>query len=460
MGSGPGRRISLRPGPLCFRRYPSAMAREIRLDFSNVNPGDKLDTLTDGSIKVRANIARVGVQLYQYDDGTEVREYRPADEVFHPDSLATWGGLSLTAGHPDTPVDPGNWGQVTIGHIGDTIRTVGPYVQADAVVKDDSAIKAIASGELVEVSCGYFAEIDRTPGVTPEGEPYDQIQRAIVGNHVALGPKGWGRAGPEVRLLTDAAGSARPRIARGCLEVDYPSGMAKPNPNARNSRPRKDASEPPAEDKPADKAQTDADNGVKCPQCGAMNAEGSEACAECGASLVKDESAEPSESAPASESAPTSEPAPSAEDYARVMAERDAYKAQLEALMAQMQLAAKTEDSRVAKRVALRVQALKADSAISLLRADGTPLTDREVMLSVIRSRDSRFDAKGKDDAYIRARFDLTCEGFAPSAGPNANALAGIVANPRVDSAEGNKALEARERMIARNRELAIRKGK
>lgn len=36
------------------------------------------------------------------------------------------------------------------------------------------------------------------------GEHYDAIQRNIVVNHIALGPKGWGRAGPEVAVKTDS----------------------------------------------------------------------------------------------------------------------------------------------------------------------------------------------------------------------------------------------------------------
>jgi uncharacterized protein len=47
-----------------------------------------------------------------------------------------------------------------------------------------------------------------SPGVSPEGEPYDAIQRRIRPNHVALVPRG--RAGSEVALRLDAAGDEIP----------------------------------------------------------------------------------------------------------------------------------------------------------------------------------------------------------------------------------------------------------
>jgi hypothetical protein len=51
---------------------------------------------------------------------------------------------------------------------------------------------------------GYFAEFDPTPGVAPEGETYDGIQRRIRYNHLSLLRAGEGRAGPDVRLLLDS----------------------------------------------------------------------------------------------------------------------------------------------------------------------------------------------------------------------------------------------------------------
>lgn len=402
------------------------MPRESRLDLLQfkLDETQALDTLTDGSIRVPAIIARTGVQVYQYDDGTEVREYRPPEEVFSPDSLATWRGLSLTIGHPSIPVDPSNWGNLTVGHVGDSVganvKDKSPeghrYLTADCVVKDAQAIELIAKGELVELSCGYFADVDRTPGITPEGEAYDQIQRAIVGNHVALGPRGWGRAGSEVRLLIgDAEGQTRGKRA-----VAYPQGMAiasdKKTTSKTNKGIRRDADNAPGND-PEDKSKTDG----KCPSCGADVPDGAAKCDACGATLQGD--------SPASPETPEAPQTVSMEEFQRVSAERDALAAQLEALTAQLGLATKTEDSRVAKRVDFWVKALKSDSALKLFDDKGNLRSDHDVMMEVIRKGDPKFDGTGKSKDYLRARFDFALEARTDSR-PNAEALGNALGDP------------------------------
>jgi hypothetical protein len=69
-------------------------------------------------------------------------------------------------------------------------------------VHDADSIKEMETGEKVEVSCGYYCDLDETPGEW-NGQKYDAIQRNIRGNHVAIVPKG--RAGPEARIHLDAA---------------------------------------------------------------------------------------------------------------------------------------------------------------------------------------------------------------------------------------------------------------
>jgi hypothetical protein len=66
---------------------------------------------------------------------------------------------------------------------------------------DNSAIAGIESGEQRELSASYKYVADMTPGVTPDGEPYDGVMRDIFGNHEALVPDG--RAGPDV-LVADS----------------------------------------------------------------------------------------------------------------------------------------------------------------------------------------------------------------------------------------------------------------
>jgi hypothetical protein len=65
-------------------------------------------------------------------------------------------------------------------------------------------IEKVERKDLVELSPGYTCTIDKTPGVY-KGERYDQIQRNIVYNHIALGSKGWGRQGAEIAVKMDGA---------------------------------------------------------------------------------------------------------------------------------------------------------------------------------------------------------------------------------------------------------------
>jgi hypothetical protein len=79
-----------------------------------------------------------------------------------------------------------------------------------AVLSSAAAIAAVERGELVEVSAGYTCRVEEAEG-TFEGVPYSAVQRDIVYNHAALGPKGWGRAGEDVRLrLNGGAAEVRP----------------------------------------------------------------------------------------------------------------------------------------------------------------------------------------------------------------------------------------------------------
>lgn len=152
-----------------------------------------------------AAITKCGVLPYRDASGNEWREWRPPEEVFAEDSLASLRGAPVTDLHPATLVTPSTWRDVTVGHVGDDVARDGIYVAASVLVQDASEIARIEAGERKEVSAGYACQVEDTPGVTPEGEPYDRVQRRIRYNHAALGPSGWGRAGADVSLRIDSA---------------------------------------------------------------------------------------------------------------------------------------------------------------------------------------------------------------------------------------------------------------
>lgn len=157
-----------------------------------------------GFLRIPAYLTRVGVLEYRRADGQVVRELRPRDEVFRAQSLATLSAAPVTDLHPTQMVSPANVRELSVGHVSDTVKADGNLVAAHVTIQEAAAIAAVEAGKRRELSCGYQCRIDETPGVF-EGQPYDQVQRDITYNHVAIGPRNWGRAGRDVALRLDAA---------------------------------------------------------------------------------------------------------------------------------------------------------------------------------------------------------------------------------------------------------------
>lgn len=171
---------------------------------------ERFERTPSGGLRIPATPARVGVQVYKQPDGSDRREYRPADEVFAPGSLATYRGATVTDLHPTergdaAAVTPDNFRRLVVGHVGDNVAHTDSHVTADVVLHDGEIIRKVEQGFSRELSCGYTCDWDPTPGTSPEGEPYDGVQRRIQINHVALGPPGWARAGESASLRIDAA---------------------------------------------------------------------------------------------------------------------------------------------------------------------------------------------------------------------------------------------------------------
>lgn len=171
-----------------------------RLDISTLRPPEKR---ADGSLIVEAHLTRAGVFHYRNPDGTLRREYRPPAEVFKPESVATFRMVPVTNDHPPAhvPRTTETWSKYSVGAVGSEIRQDGVHLAAALAIHDKRAVEEILAGK-VEVSCGYEVDEDRTPGVSPEGEPYDLVQRNIRGDHVAIVRAG--RAGT-ARIRMDAA---------------------------------------------------------------------------------------------------------------------------------------------------------------------------------------------------------------------------------------------------------------
>jgi uncharacterized protein len=163
----------------------------------------KAERTPQGFLRIPGYLTRVGVLEYRRADGQVVRELRPREEVFRAQSLATLSAAPVTDLHPTQMVTPQNVQALQVGHVGDEVKADGLHVAAHVTIQEAKAIAAVESGERRELSCGYQCRIDTTPG-TYEGQAYDQVQRDIVYNHVAIGPRNWGRAGRDVALRVDA----------------------------------------------------------------------------------------------------------------------------------------------------------------------------------------------------------------------------------------------------------------
>lgn len=203
----------------------------LRLDRAAI-ARDKITRLDSGAIRVPARLTRVGVFSYRQPDGSTRREYRPPAEVFAPSHLDALRSAPLTLDHPpETRVDASTWRRIAIGHVGDDVAESADrrFVEGSVVVSDARAISAVDAREREQVSIGYDVDLDLTPGVSPEGEAYDAVQRRIRPNHVALVPRG--RAGADVGLRLDNADNEIPegapmKIKIGGKEYDVGSPEA------------------------------------------------------------------------------------------------------------------------------------------------------------------------------------------------------------------------------------------
>lgn len=159
----------------------------------------------EGFLIVPARISRTGIQQYlavemgltDKEPSELVSIYRPEEEVFSDESLSSFANKTVTDDHPPELVNAGNSKVYSVGFSGPEVNRDGMFAKTIIHVTDAEAIRKIESGK-VELSNGYTADIEWTPGVTPDGETYDAIQRNIKGNHIAIVERG--RAGPSCRV--------------------------------------------------------------------------------------------------------------------------------------------------------------------------------------------------------------------------------------------------------------------
>lgn len=156
----------------------------------------------DGYLVADVKAARIGIQVYAgrevgRPEMDEVRVYRPENEVFQRDAMASFSSVPVTLDHPPEMVGPANWKKYAVGFTGESVARDGGFVRVPLAVKDQAAVDAVKAGKR-QLSMGYTCDLSFEVGTTPEGEAYDAVQTNIRGNHLAIVAAG--RAGPDCTI--------------------------------------------------------------------------------------------------------------------------------------------------------------------------------------------------------------------------------------------------------------------
>ncbi|WP_426163079.1 DUF2213 domain-containing protein [Sandarakinorhabdus sp. DWP1-3-1] len=165
----------------------------MQIQLSDTAPLTGIRITRDGYLVGEARIARTGIQQYTAGElgltdrapGEFLRVYRPADEVFATDAMASMAHRPITLDHPPVMVTADNWSQYAKGDTGGEVMRDGEFVKVPIKIMDGATIRAIQSGKR-ELSVGYTCDLVVEAGVTDSGEAYDAWQRTPRGNHVAV----------------------------------------------------------------------------------------------------------------------------------------------------------------------------------------------------------------------------------------------------------------------------------
>ncbi|MEV5031631.1 DUF2213 domain-containing protein [Sphingobium sp. LMC3-1-1.1] len=201
---------------------------------------DTLDATTtaricaDGSLVADVRAARIGIQTYLASEAGApahfkdniVRVYRPEEEVFNRDSMASFAAAPFTIDHPTVDVNADNWRKLGVGEVnGDVVRD-GGFVRVPVIVRDAASVEKVRTTHK-QLSMGYSCTLDWTPGTAPDGQAYDAVQRNIRINHIAAVRAA--RGGAELKISDERPPlSEKPtmKIKIGDADVDLSDGAA------------------------------------------------------------------------------------------------------------------------------------------------------------------------------------------------------------------------------------------
>lgn len=174
------------------------------MDYYGTSISEHITKKPNGGIICTAvPVARIGTQEYlardlRLDGDPErvIQVTREPEEVFSQTALTSFEGCAVTDGHPPENVTAENFRAYARGHA-QNVRRSGDYVVADLHIDDAALASDVLNHVKREISCGYLCTY------APAGSGY--TQKGILGNHIAVVPRG--RAGSSVSIK-DAAQEA------------------------------------------------------------------------------------------------------------------------------------------------------------------------------------------------------------------------------------------------------------
>lgn len=409
-----------------------------------------------GFLLVDGYATRVGVLEYadpSMPDGIR-RELRLPEDLFDPESLASYEGVAVTDEHPPCMLDAHCAGEYLRGTVLGPGRRDGDHVAISLVISDAGLVNKVEAGT-VELSPGYRIKYDPTPGVHPVYGRYDGSQHNVRVNHQAV--VRMGRSGPTARLRMDGVDVPVELSAR---ETSLSSGAAATSPKpvrADNALPLTGESV----------ADTNTQNDLAAQLAAAVKlAEQEKVRAD--AAEARANKAEGSASALTAElaAARTERVDAAAKDkqIGELTSRVDAAdKAKADALarldVAEKALTAEREGRAAAVKARLDIER----SAAPILAAAATDgkaprlddKSDRQVMELVITTRGSKVEAERNDD-FIKGAFEAAVKSWEDGE----SALSKLRGNPTVPAGGGGSAsgstradgLSGRDLMIARNK--------
>ena len=211
--------------PVARTGYQEYLPEELGREFTPGSWAGGAEGVVQGAIGKPPVIPESGRFLGKAEGGLEgdrkaLQVFRPEQEVFSKETIASFEGMPVTNDHPPDGVDIENIRRLQMGHAHNVRRGTGEesdLLLADLIITDPRLIDQILAGKR-EISCGYTYDLSEENG--------QLIQRKIRGNHIAVVDAG--RAGHRVSIKdSQAETSARKERSQNPMKKNLTNWLKK-----------------------------------------------------------------------------------------------------------------------------------------------------------------------------------------------------------------------------------------